>query len=380
MMVRHLSYFVTLARERHFARAADACNVAQPTLSAAIRKLEEDLGARLVIRGPRFAGLTPEGERVLAWARQILSDYASLREDLSTLRQGLVGTLRLGVIPAAMPSVAFVTARFCAEHPAADMEIHSLTSRAIQHGLDAFDLDGGVTYLENEPLEHVRRAPLYRERYVFVTHRTHPFAGRRSLTWREAVAQRLCLLSGDMQNRRILNNIAASAGLVWHDSVEDMVKVCDVVTINAPLHSETENLFNDAMLARMKRGAYLVNTARGKICDRDAVVRALESGQLAGYAGDVWFPQPAPRDHPWRTMPHHGMTPHISGASLSAQTRYAAGVREILECYFEGRPIRDEYLIVQGGKLAGAGAHAYAAGDATGGSEEAARFKSAARA
>ena len=103
----------------------------------------------------------------------------------------------------------------------------------------------------------------------------------------------------------------------------------------------------------MKRGPYLVNTARGKICDRDAVVRALESGQLAGYAGDVWFPQPAPQDHPWRTMPHHGMTPHISGTSLSAQARYAAGTREILECFFDGRPIREEYLIVDGGQPGG---------------------------
>ena len=128
-------------------------------------------------------------------------------------------------------------------------------------------------------------------------------------------------------------------------------------------------------MAKMKRGGYLVNTARGKICDRDAIVRALESGQLAGYAGDVWFPQPAPCDHPWRTMPHHGMTPHISGTSLSAQARYAAGTREILECWFEGRPIRNEYLIAQGGKLAGAGAHAYTEGNATRGSEEAARFK-----
>jgi formate dehydrogenase len=109
----------------------------------------------------------------------------------------------------------------------------------------------------------------------------------------------------------------------------------------------------------MKRGAYLINTARGKICDRDAIARALESGQLAGYAGDVWFPQPAPADHPWRTMSHNGMTPHISGTSLSAQTRYAAGTREILECWFEERPIRDEYLITKGGKLAGTGAHSY---------------------
>ncbi|HWZ57903.1 MAG TPA: NAD-dependent formate dehydrogenase [Gemmatimonadaceae bacterium] len=147
--------------------------------------------------------------------------------------------------------------------------------------------------------------------------------------------------------------------VTFHPNAEDMVKVCDVVTINAPLHPETEGMFNDALLAKMKRGAYLVNTARGKIVDRDAIVRALESGHIAGYAGDVWFPQPAPKNHPWRTMPHHGMTPHISGTSLSAQARYAAGTREILENWFAKKPIRDEYLIVDGGKLAGTGAHSY---------------------
>ncbi|MEA3057244.1 MAG: formate dehydrogenase [Sphingomonadales bacterium] len=174
---------------------------------------------------------------------------------------------------------------------------------------------------------------------------------------------------------RLPADVEAELGVQWHDSVADMVAVCDVVTINAPLHPETENLFDAAMIARMKRGAYLVNTARGKIVNRDAVAAALESGQLAGYAGDVWFPQPAPRDHPWRSMPNHGMTPHISGSSLSAQARYAAGTREILECFLEGRPIREEYLIVAGGRLAGAGAHSYSEGDATGGSEEAARFQ-----
>jgi formate dehydrogenase len=163
-------------------------------------------------------------------------------------------------------------------------------------------------------------------------------------------------------------------GVTFHETPESLVEVCDVVTINAPLHPETEHLFDERMLARMKRGAYLINTARGKICDREAVARACTSGQLAGYAGDVWFPQPAPKDHPWRTMPHHGMTPHTSGTSLSAQARYAAGVREILECFFDERPIREEYLIVDGGKLAGAGAHSYSPGDATGGSEEAERF------
>ena len=169
---------------------------------------------------------------------------------------------------------------------------------------------------------------------------------------------------------RLDEQVERELGLTYHPDAGSLVEVCNVVTINAPLHPETEHLFDDAMFARMKRGTYLVNTARGKICDRDAVVRALRDGRLAGYAGDVWFPQPAPADHPWRTMPHEGMTPHISGSSLSAQARYAAGTREILECFFEGRPIRDEYLIVREGRLAGAGAHSYTEGNATAGSEE----------
>jgi formate dehydrogenase len=177
------------------------------------------------------------------------------------------------------------------------------------------------------------------------------------------------------ERHRLPEAVEKELDVTFHPTVESLVQVCDVVTINAPLHPETEHMFDDELIGKMKRGAYLVNTARGKICDRDAVARALESGQLAGYAGDVWFPQPPPRDHPWRTMPHHGMTPHISGTSLSAQTRYAAGVREILECWFDERPIREEYLIVEGGVLAGAGAHSYSAGDATSGSDEAARFR-----
>jgi formate dehydrogenase len=174
---------------------------------------------------------------------------------------------------------------------------------------------------------------------------------------------------------RLSAEVEEELGVTFHELPEEMVAVCDVVTINAPLHPETENLFDEKMLSRMKRGAYLINTARGKICNRDAIAKALESGQLAGYAGDVWFPQPAPQDHPWRTMPWHGMTPHTSGSSLSAQARYAAGTREILECWFADKPIREEYLIAHGGKLAGAGAHAYSEGSATAGHEEAARFK-----
>jgi len=154
------------------------------------------------------------------------------------------------------------------------------------------------------------------------------------------------------------------------ERLEDLVAEVDVLSIHAPLQPETFRLFDDAMLARMRRGSYIVNTARAAIMDRDAVVRALESGRLAGYAGDVWYPQPPAANHPWRSMPHEAMTPHMSGSSLSAQTRYAAGTREILECFLDGAPIRDEYLIAEGGALAGAGAVAYTArsGEASPGS------------
>ncbi len=174
---------------------------------------------------------------------------------------------------------------------------------------------------------------------------------------------------------KLPDSVEKELNLTFHDSVESMVKVCDVVTINCPLHPETENLFNKDMINKMKKGAYIVNTARGKICNKDDIADALKSGQLSGYAGDVWFPQPAPNDHVWRSMPNHGMTPHTSGTSLSAQARYADGVREILECFFEKKPIRDQYLIVKDGQLAGMGAHSYSKGSATSGSEEAAKYK-----
>lgn len=149
-------------------------------------------------------------------------------------------------------------------------------------------------------------------------------------------------------------------GLTFHESIQDLVKEIDVLTVHAPLTEETRGLLNDDLLATMPRGAYIVNPARGAIADRDAIVRALESGHLAGYAGDVWDPQPAPADHPWRTMPHNAMTTHTSGTSLSGQARYAAGTREVLEDWFAGDPIRPEYLIVEGGAYRGTGAHSYA--------------------
>jgi formate dehydrogenase len=158
---------------------------------------------------------------------------------------------------------------------------------------------------------------------------------------------------------RLRPEIEKELGLTFHPDAESLVRVVDIVNLQMPLYPSTEHFFDDRMFAKMKRGAYVINTARGKLVERDAVVRALKTGHIAGYAGDVWFPQPAPSDHPWRTMPFNGMTPHISGTSLSAQTRYATGTLEILESYFGRTPIRQEYLIVDGGTLAGAGARSY---------------------
>ncbi len=177
MFIRQMTYLVALAREKHFGRAADVCNVTQPTLSSGLKALERELDMRLVIREPRFMGLTPEGERVVEWASQILADYESLRQDVEVFRGGLRGTLRLGVIPAAMPAVAKLTAPFSVKHSQVTIDVQSMTSVEIS-GLDKFEIDAGLTYLENEPIAHVRKTALYRERYLFVTGRRGPWAGR----------------------------------------------------------------------------------------------------------------------------------------------------------------------------------------------------------
>lgn len=214
MLIRHLRFFVILSEEQHFGRAAERCSITQPTLSQAIRRIEEELDLALIIRGHRFMSLTPEGEKVLRWGRQILADYDSLHDDLVGKRKGgLTGTLRLGVIPAAMPSVSFLSEQFEDRNPLAQVEIRSMSSRAIEKALETFEIDGGITYLDNEPLENVSRFPLYNERYVFACRADHPFAHAATVTWADAATQSLCLLSDDMQNRRILNGIAASAGV-----------------------------------------------------------------------------------------------------------------------------------------------------------------------
>ncbi|MBY0562330.1 MAG: LysR family transcriptional regulator [Hyphomicrobium sp.] len=213
MFVRQMSYLVALAREKHFGRAAERCHVTQSTLSSGLKALERELDMRLVIREPRFIGLTPEGERVVEWASQIISDYESLKQDVEGLRQGLKGILRLGVVPAAMPAVAKLTSPFCAKYPNVAIDIESMSSVQIQSALDKFEIDAGLTYLDNEPLSNVRRKPLYREHYLFVTHKDNPIAQSDTVTWRTAVSENLCLLQESMQNRRVLNNITRSLGL-----------------------------------------------------------------------------------------------------------------------------------------------------------------------
>jgi DNA-binding transcriptional LysR family regulator len=220
VVIKQLQYLTALAREKHFGRAAASCNVSQPTLSAAIRQLEEDLGVPIVERGQRFKDLTPEGKRVLDWAHRILADCDALHQDLSQLRDGLAGGLRMGVIPAALPAVSLVTAPFCAEHPGVTITILSQSSIEIQRALDAFEIDIGMTYLDNEPLINVRTESLYRERYVLLTSASGPFASRKAVRWAEAATVPLCLLTPDMQNRRILNAIFRSVNCAPKPAIE----------------------------------------------------------------------------------------------------------------------------------------------------------------
>jgi DNA-binding transcriptional LysR family regulator len=220
MIVRYLEYIVALAHERHFARAASACNVTQPTLSAGIKQLEESLGVLIVERRQRFVGFTAEGERVLAWAQRTLADYRGLEQELNESREGLVGQVRIGSIPVGLPALGLLTAKFAVRHPRARLEIISQTSREIQRGLDDFTIDVGVTYLDNDPLARVRTTELYRERYVLLTHESEQFATREAVTWAEAAQLPLCLLTQSMQNRRILDAYFRAAGAEVHPLIE----------------------------------------------------------------------------------------------------------------------------------------------------------------
>lgn len=211
-MLDRLEMFVALARERHFSRAALACGVTQPSLSSAIRALEDQLGVQLVVRGSRFRGLTPEGERALVWARRMLADARAMKDEARAARSGLSGVLRLGVIPTALPMVTRLTLPFAERHPQVRLRILSRTSAEILADLAEGAVDAGLTYLDNEPLGRVAQVPVYAEFYRFLCRTDHPLAGRARVAWSEVAGQALCLLTGEMQNRRIVNTLLAEAG------------------------------------------------------------------------------------------------------------------------------------------------------------------------
>ncbi|MFC7328281.1 LysR substrate-binding domain-containing protein [Marinactinospora rubrisoli] len=220
MLLRQLEYLVALARERHFARAADACHVSQPSLSAGIRRLEGELGVPIVHRGRRYAGLTPEGERVLQWAHRILAECDGLRQDLSAMRGGLSGVLRLGAIPTALTAASLLTSPFCDRHPHARVTLESLSSSRIAHRLAEFELDAAITYVDEETPPGLRAVPLYEERYLLLTPNDSPLADRRTAHWAEAAALPLCLLAPQMRNRRILDRFFADAGATVVPAIE----------------------------------------------------------------------------------------------------------------------------------------------------------------
>jgi DNA-binding transcriptional LysR family regulator len=211
-MLDKLEYLMALAREEHFGRAADSCGVTQPTLSAGIKQLEETLGVLLVRRGSRFIGLTPEGQRTLDWARRIVGDSRAMRQEIAALKKGLAGRLKIAAIPTALAMVAAITTPFRARHPDVRFTILSQTSIQILTHLENLEIDAGITYLDNEPLGRVSTVPLYHERYQLLTSPDAPLGNRERVTWAEVAQVPLCLLTPDMQNRRIIDDLLRSAG------------------------------------------------------------------------------------------------------------------------------------------------------------------------
>jgi DNA-binding transcriptional LysR family regulator len=211
-LIDKLEFLMALAREQHFGRAADACGVTQPTLSAGIKQLEESMGVLLVSRGSRFHGLTPEGERVLEWARRIVGDTRNMRQEINSLRHGLTGRLRLAAIPTALAMVAALTTPFRERHPNVQFTVWSRTSADVLELLENLEIDAGLTYLDNEPLGRVNTVPLYRESYRLLTSADAPLGNRDSVTWAELANVPLCLLTPDMQNRRIIDRLLKSSG------------------------------------------------------------------------------------------------------------------------------------------------------------------------
>jgi DNA-binding transcriptional LysR family regulator len=212
-VIDKLEFLLALARERHFGRAAEVCNVTQPTLSAGLKQLEGTLGVLLVTRGARFQSLTPEGERVLDWAKRIVGDVRTMRQEVHALKQGrLVGHLRLAAIPTALAMVSALTTPYHKQHPDVRFTVRSAPSMSVLTALENLEIDAGISYLDNEPIGRVRAIPLYREQYRLLTSASSPLGDRSQVTWAEIGRIPLCLLTPDMQNRRIINHLLRDAG------------------------------------------------------------------------------------------------------------------------------------------------------------------------
>jgi DNA-binding transcriptional LysR family regulator len=211
-VIDKLEFLLALAREKHFGRAAEVCGVTQPTLSAGVKQLEDTFGVLLVNRGSRFQDFTPEGERVLDWARRIVGDARSMRQEVHALKHGLTGRLRIAAIPTALAMIATLTTPYRERHSNVRFTVLSCTSEKIFDLIDNLEVDAGVTYLDNEPLGRVVNVPLYREQYRLLTSADAPLGDRETVTWAEVAQVPLCLLTPDMQNRRIIDRLLREAG------------------------------------------------------------------------------------------------------------------------------------------------------------------------
>ena len=219
-MINKLEMFIAVAKEGHFGRAAESLGITQPTLSTGIKQLEEQLGVQLIFRGSRYGGLTPEGQRALVWARRLVSDSRAFREEMRVSRHGLSGHLRLAVIPTALTWAARLSARFAEAHPNVRFTILSRNSSEILKMLENLEVDAGISYLDNEPLGRVTTAPIYTEHYTLVCHADSALALESEVTWADLSGEKLCLLTPDMQNRRIINQCFMEADVTPEALVE----------------------------------------------------------------------------------------------------------------------------------------------------------------
>jgi DNA-binding transcriptional LysR family regulator len=285
MFIRQLDYLVTLARERHFARAAEACNVSQPALSAAIRHLEEELGVTIVERGQRFVGFTEDGERILGWARQALAAWDCLRQEASISRTRLSGTLRFGAIPTAMPIVSLLTGPYWRAYPDIRQLVRSLSNEEILRRIDNFELDLGVTYLEDQNLERFRVLPLYRERYVLLARDVATLGDCASMTWRDAADLPLCLLTGNMQNRRIIDAAFRRAGA--HPRV--VVETDSVFTLYSNVRcAEIYSIMPHSLLALFEMREELTAIPLTPELTRGIGLVALDNDPISPIVSAVW--------------------------------------------------------------------------------------------